>query len=133
MFGPCANRHLKSVFNEHPDFPILAQMLGGLEPPSTKLEHARMLFALLYDSQDKIVAAAMACDQQPVGDRYWDEYHLVKLAPKASYQTAYVTVTDPFLQSQLLKLGIDETVDEQSITNAVESLSRQTPFADRAA
>ena len=92
-----------------------------------------MLFALLYDSNDLISAAAMACDQQPLGNRYWYECHLAELDSSESYQTAYMSIVDPFLQMQLLMLGIDQEVDRAELTRAVDALVAHTPIADRAA
>ncbi len=92
-----------------------------------------MLFALLYDSNDLIAAAAMACDQQPMGDRYWEECHLAELDSSESYQTAYMTIVDPFLQMRLMLIGIDQEIDRAELTRAVDALVAHTPIADRAA
>lgn len=87
-----------------------------------------MLFALLYNDADEIVAAAPACEQMPMGDAFWHECHLVEIGPTGSesmngqpgYSTAYATVTNPLLQSQLKWLGIDDQVDGKSLTLAIE-------------
>lgn len=79
-----------------------------------------MLFALLYNSSDEIVAAAYACDQLVLGDDYWTQTHPVDVDP-SDCQTAYVNVIHPLLQYQLTMLGIDENLDPKEITNWVES------------
>lgn len=87
-----------------------------------------MLFALLYNDADEIVAAAPACEQMPMGDAFWHECHLVEIDPAGSeslsgpqsYSTAYATVTNPLLQSQLKWLGIDEQIDSKTLTLAIE-------------
>ena len=39
-----------------------------------------MLFALLYDHQDQVLAAAPACDHLAMGDQYWLECHLATVS-----------------------------------------------------
>jgi hypothetical protein len=92
-----------------------------------------MLFALLYDAEDLIAAAAMACDQQPWGERFWQECHLAEFDPAERYQTAYMSIVDPFLQKQLMAVGIDQDVDRAELTRIVDCLVSRTPIADRAA
>lgn len=66
-----------------------------------------MLLALLYDDTGKLVAAAPACDQQPLGNRYWrDVYpgtvHLV------GSETAYAEIDDRALVERLLRMQFTE-------------------------
>lgn len=83
-----------------------------------------MLFALLYNEENEIIAAAPACEQLPMGDAFWAQCHLagfdIHANTEKQFQTAYVCVTNPLLQRQLQWVGIDETIDPRELTNAVE-------------
>ena len=79
-----------------------------------------MLFALLYNQQDEIVAAALACDQLVMGESYWRECHPAGIEPE-EFQTAYINVIDPAIQQRLKWLGVDKTIDQREVTNWVES------------
>ncbi|MEM7782848.1 MAG: hypothetical protein AAF939_12325 [Planctomycetota bacterium] len=70
-----------------------------------------MLMALLYNHEDELIAAGPACDQLPLGDRYWLEFHESKIGPDSIFETAYVTVVQSELQKKLLMLGIDDSVE----------------------
>ena len=80
-----------------------------------------MLMALLYTENDRIVAAAPACDQLPHGKKYWLEYHEADLNSSDVFETAFMMVTDPNLQARLLLLGIDESIDSVSLTQEITS------------
>ena len=68
-----------------------------------------MLMALLYCDDDRIAAAAPACDQMPYGDRYWDEIHGGEILHGAMFETAYVTVADAEMRQRLLNVGFDDS------------------------
>ena len=46
-----------------------------------------MLFALLYDRQDQVLAAAPACDHLAMGDQYWLECCLLYTSPSPRDRT----------------------------------------------
>ena len=81
-----------------------------------------MLFALLYDHSDRVIAAAPACDQISMGDRYWLECHPATISATDVFATAYREIRDRDLQKRLLDLGIDDQVHAAAITTEVESL-----------
>jgi len=79
-----------------------------------------MLMALLYTERAQIIAAAPACDQVPHGDKFWLDFHESRLSSDDLFETALMFVADPNLQSKLLRVGIDESVDSQQLTREVE-------------
>lgn len=79
-----------------------------------------MLFALLYDPQDEIIAAAPACDQLALGDEYWFDCQGVEIDIQHC-QTAYVKIADLALQDQLLAISADDELDRTGLTYRTES------------
>jgi hypothetical protein len=69
-----------------------------------------MLLALLYQDDGELVAAAPACDQQPLGDRYWREGYPEVLTLRGS-ETAYVKIDDPELVDRLLRMDFHDGVE----------------------
>jgi hypothetical protein len=69
-----------------------------------------MLLALLYDHEDKLSAAAPACDQQPLGDRFWREVCPVTVGLLGS-DTAYVDIDDTSLVDRLLRMEFQDGVE----------------------
>ena len=92
-----------------------------------------MLMALLYTTEDRIVAAAPACDQVPVGDHFWLEYHEAEFDPKTFFETAYVTIANPELRDRLLMLGIDDSLDGAELAKEVVLSAAPDYAPDRAA
>ena len=93
-----------------------------------------MLMALLYGEDDQIAAAAPACDQIPLGDRYWSDIHAGELKSGNVYQTAYVTVANASLREKLLLIGIDELFDAGKLTAELSrSIQPEYDVSDRAA
>ena len=83
----------------------------------------KMLLALLYCDDDRIAAAAMACDQVPLGDRYWNEIFPGEIQRGDMFETAYVTVANADLRERLLKIGIDVQYDGRELAQElIESL-----------
>ena len=82
-----------------------------------------MLMALLCSQCGRIVAAAPACDQIPLGDQYWLDCHEAGLTSEDLFETAYVFVSDSNLQSLLLGLGIDDSIDSETLTQKVLNLA----------
>ncbi len=81
-----------------------------------------MLFALLYDHHDQVLAAAPACDHLAVGDQFWFECHSVDVAEADVFATAYREIRDPYLQKRLLKLGVDASILSSVITKEIEAI-----------
>ena len=79
-----------------------------------------MWMALLF-SDERLVAAAPACDQKPFGDAYWIEMHPIQISILENLETSYVNVDDSTLQRQLLKLGIDDKVNGEWLLQQIES------------
>jgi hypothetical protein len=67
-----------------------------------------MLLALLYTDDRNLAACALACDQQPYGDRYWNEIHAQKVRVGVNGDTAYVDVEDDILAERLLGMSSDD-------------------------
>ena len=70
-----------------------------------------MLMALLYCDDDRIAAAAPACDQASYGDSYWTEIHGGEIVRGDMFETAYVTVLDSKVRQQLMSIGFDDSAD----------------------
>lgn len=81
-----------------------------------------MLFALLYDHHDQVLAAAMACDQLAMGDQFWLDCHGVDVCQADIFATAYRDIRDPSLQQRLLELGVNETILSSSVTRELEAM-----------
>ena len=81
-----------------------------------------MLFALLYDHHDQILAAAPACDHFALGDQFWLDCHSIKINEDEIFATAYREVRNPSLQQRLLELGVNESILSASITREVEAM-----------
>ena len=91
-----------------------------------------MLMALLYCDDDRIAAAAPACDQIPYGDKYWTEIYFGKIELGSMFETAYVTVANPEMREQLLMLGIENDVDGRKLAEEL-SASMIPDYLHRAA
>jgi hypothetical protein len=62
-----------------------------------------MLVALLYQDDGTLTAAAPACDQEPLGDRYWREVLPDAVRVRGS-ETAYVDIDDTALLNRLVRM-----------------------------
>jgi hypothetical protein len=80
-----------------------------------------MLMALLYADEDRIAAAAPACDQIPLGDAYWREVYSGRLELGPLFETAYVTVNNADLRRRLLLLGINAEIDGRELARELEA------------
>ena len=60
-----------------------------------------MLYAILYNGNDEMIAAAPACFQQPEGNRYWADIYPQTIELRDDCQTAYISIDDPQLISDL--------------------------------
>ncbi len=86
-----------------------------------------MILALLYGSDDSILAAAPACEQQPYGTRYWYDCQTVTPASLASAETALIEINDDHLCQQLLNMTTGEGFDDgRQAALAVERYARRT-------
>jgi len=92
-----------------------------------------MLMALLYSQADRIIAAAPACDQFPHGKKYWLEHHEAELSADDIFETAFTFIADPNLQTRLLRLGVDDSIDSISLTREVAALVAPLQTSGKAA
>ena len=91
-----------------------------------------MLMALLYCDEDRIAAAAPACDQIPFGDRYWTEIYMGKIESGPMFETAYVTVANSEMRKKLFAIGVENDVDGRQL--AEELIASMIPdYVHRAA
>jgi hypothetical protein len=101
-----------------------------------------MLLAILY-RDDKIVAAAPACDQYASGTQFW--LNTLSLNPLSGvilseenfhdlgFQTAYASVEDRELRYELLKVGIDQSIDVDDLEKRLNSTLDSDYHQNRAA
>ena len=68
-----------------------------------------MLFALLYNGQDELIAAAPAVFQYAVGDVYWRDSYASHLDWDVDCQTAYVEISHDDLIDKLNSLETEDT------------------------
>ena len=80
-----------------------------------------MLMALLYCDHDRIAAAALACDQMPYGDAYWEEVFAGHIETGADFETAYIFIHDPDVRKKLLLLGIEDDICGRELASEIES------------
>jgi hypothetical protein len=92
-----------------------------------------MLLALLYCEPDRIAAAALACDQLPIGDKYWNQIHAGEIQGGSIFETAYVEVNDRRLRERLLQIGIESNIDGQQLAEEVAAIGSTEPASGRAA
>ena len=81
-----------------------------------------MLFALLYDHHDQVLAAALARDQFAMGEQFWLKCHDVNVCQADIFATAYREIRNPALQQRLLELGVNELILSSSITREIEAM-----------
>lgn len=86
-----------------------------------------MLLALLYRSEGDLSAAAPACDQQPLGKRYWTEVYPEAVTLCGS-ETAYVDIDDPEFVDRLLRMHFR---DGMEAAEAVDEYLALTPYAPK--
>ncbi|MGI9517952.1 MAG: hypothetical protein ACR2NP_12945 [Pirellulaceae bacterium] len=67
-----------------------------------------MLYALLFDGQDRLIAAAPAALQHATGDSYWRDSYAGRIQFTEDCQTAYVEIDDPLLRDMLDSLPTDD-------------------------
>ena len=91
-----------------------------------------MLMAILYCDDDRIAAAAPACDQMPFGETYWHEMFAGEIKQGAVFETAYMTVSKSELQNRLLRLGFDAAIDGRKLARELE-LTATPDYLPRAA
>ena len=80
-----------------------------------------MLMALLYTEDEQIIAAAPACEQIVHGDDYWLDFHEAELSTEDLFETAFMFIADPILKARLLRLGIDDLIDSEALTQEVQA------------
>jgi hypothetical protein len=82
-----------------------------------------MLLALLYQGEGRVSAAAPACDQQPLGNRFWREVYPEPVALRGS-ETAYVDIDDPVLVERLLRMDFRDGSAAAEAVDAYLELAR---------
>ena len=92
-----------------------------------------MLMALLYCDEDRIAAAAPACDQMPFGEDYWTQIFAGFIQPGSIFETAYITVNNADIRRRLLLLGFDDDIDGRELAGELESSLTPEYLPDRAA
>ncbi len=92
-----------------------------------------MLMALLYCEPDRIGAGALACEQLPFGDAYWNEMHAAAIEPGSIFETAHIEIKDAELCERLLAIGITSQCDGKILAERVEQLKSTKLAAGRAA
>jgi hypothetical protein len=86
-----------------------------------------MLLALLYQADGQLAAAAPACDQQPLGNRYWLEVCPEPVNLRDS-ETAYVDIADPDLVHDLLRRNFRDGAEAAAVVDRYLGLA-QTSLA----
>jgi hypothetical protein len=81
-----------------------------------------MLLALLYQREGNLAAAAPACDQQPLGDRYWRTVYPEPLELRGS-ETAYVAIDDAELVDRLLRMNFRDGIAAAEAVDAYLGLA----------
>ena len=92
-----------------------------------------MLMALLYREDDEVVAAALACEQIPYGDSYWNEIFAGHIDNDPALETAYITINNADLRRRLLLLGFDDQIDGQALAREIASKLRYEYVSERLA
>ncbi len=92
-----------------------------------------MLMALLYCDENRIAAAAPACEQMPHGDDYWTEIFAGAITAGKIMETAYITVNHADLRRRLLLLGFDEQIDGFELARELTSSLTPAYMPDQAA
>lgn len=86
-----------------------------------------MLLAILYGPDESVLATAMACDHQPLGDQYWEQVQALDLPENT--ETAYMPIDDAQLAEQLLNLT-ENFIDGHVAARAIERYELQSSHPD---
>lgn len=81
-----------------------------------------MLLAVLYSADEAVLAVAMACDQQVLGDHFWFDVQAIDVPP--NFETAYVQIEDTSLAERLLDVE-SQFVDGHAAAVAIEQYNSQ--------
>ena len=84
-----------------------------------------MLLAVLYSADEAVLATALACDHQPLGDYYWSDVQGIDLPN--DFETAYVLIEDADFANRLLDLSTQFGDGHSVATTIEEYLSRRNP------
>ncbi len=87
-----------------------------------------MLLALLYAHDGELLAAALACDQEPLGNRYWREVY-PEVLPLRGSETAYVEIDDALLADRLLRMDFRDGVEAAEAVDQYLGLAPAAPAA----
>lgn len=77
-----------------------------------------MLMALLYQDQDQLIAAALACDYYALGNRYWQEVSNQGISYQPDMEIAVVQIEDQELAERLLAMDF---TDANEAAHAVDA------------
>ena len=77
-----------------------------------------MLLAILYTDDGFLAAAAPACDQQPEGDRFWNQFASDLIREGQSSETAHLHIADEALVERLLTMDF---ADGHAAAHAVDN------------
>ena len=84
-----------------------------------------MLLAVLYSADEAVLAVGLACDQQPLGDRFWSDVRAIDLPPV--FETAYVLIEDTDFANRILDLDM-QFDDGHSAAAAIEDYILRRDF-----
>jgi len=88
-----------------------------------------MLFAILFDANDQLIAAAPAVFQYAVGNEYWRENYAGEVVVDGDFQTAYIEVIDDDTIDMLnsLELGDEHLQTCRQRVASLNGLSKKVP------
>jgi hypothetical protein len=81
-----------------------------------------MLLALLYEQDGRLSAAAPACDQQPIGNRYWWDVCAQAVNAERN-ETAYLNIDDRSFVDRLLRMDFRDGVEAAEAVDSYLGLS----------
>ncbi len=84
-----------------------------------------MLLAVLFDASEEIIGIAPACDQHPLGERYWNDIYPAQISFHAGSQTAYVEVNDQYLLQRISLAPYDDAELQFCVTELERMLDSQ--------
>ena len=100
-------------------------------------QEATVIFCLLFDHEDQLIAAAPAVDVQHYGKRYWTDVYGMVTVPTRDWQVATLAINDlelvVLLQSLSVsdehlahcRIAIDRLLDETQGPAAIPAASHQ--------
>jgi hypothetical protein len=103
------------------EVPFLYDLISTAHSGGTRLrsftEEISMLLALLYTTDGCLEGAALACDQEPYGRRYWTQIFPRAVQVARDSETAYLDIDDAELIARLVSMDF---TDGYSAADAVD-------------